>query len=216
MSNNLVWVNLFFSSQQGQTGISVQVQTARLLKIKCVQVKAHALYHACKAKRDGLQDRCKGCRAELDKLRLEHARSNSITTSTGAGSALASSHPRSAGLTRSGSTPTSNVNSAGSPKRRPMRSGSSSGHQALSPSISCDAKAAGAAADAATTINAAATAAVMAASRDDRPLKRRRYPNWPDEPAELKDEGPPPAQPLPQLLKGVPRYFQTCISRKPP
>jgi hypothetical protein len=39
-----------------------------------VQVKPHALFHACKAKRDGLQDRCKACRAELDRQRLAQAR----------------------------------------------------------------------------------------------------------------------------------------------
>lgn len=39
-----------------------------------MQVKPHALFHACKAKRDGLQDRCKACRAELDRQRLAQAR----------------------------------------------------------------------------------------------------------------------------------------------
>lgn len=155
-------------------------------------MKARALYHACKAKRDGLQDRCKTCRADLDKLRLEQARSNNMTPSGGGGSAIASSRHRSAGLASSGSTPTSHVSSACSPKRRSMRSGSSSGHRAGSPLLSFEARPAVTAAD--------------ATSIDDRSLKRRRYPNW-NLPAELNSESQPPSQPLPQLLKCVPRYF---------
>jgi len=61
------------------------------------QVKPHALYHACKAKKDGLQDRCKACRAELDQQRLQAARSNSVCAPGAA--------PRARPMVRSQSTP---------------------------------------------------------------------------------------------------------------
>jgi hypothetical protein len=174
--------------------------TARLLDSFPLQVKAHGLYHACKAKRDGLQDRCKACRAELDKHRLQQARFNSAATAAGSSSVA---RPRIVGLTRSGSTPTSHVSSGSSPKRRSLKSSSGgSGEHDCSLPLSSEAVAAVAAADA--TVTAAAAAAAMAASRDDRPVKRRRYPQW-NLPAETRSEPSSTWQPLPELPTVVPR-----------
>ena len=162
-----------------------------------MQVKPHALYHACKAKRDGLQDRCKACRAELDRVRLQQTRS--ITAATTAGLAATTGRPRPATTaTRVRTTPVRP--SSGSPQRRP---GKSSTGGSVQRSTAAAAETARASADASNSMAAAALVAVA----EERTSKRRRYPQW----GVQKPLQPQPQ--LPELPTLVPRY--SCYLSRP-
>lgn len=162
-----------------------------------VQVKPHALYHACKAKRDGLQDRCKACRAELDRVRLQQTRSITAASATTAGLVANTGRPRpTTTTTRVRLTP--ERPSSGSPQRRPGKSITGGSVQR---STAAAAETGRAFADASNSMAAAALVAVA----EERSSKRRRYPQWDvQKPQQQQSQSQPQ---LPELPTAVPRYL---------